>query len=574
MRKSNDTTGALRWISKVSGKNKLYIVLLTLIQSLIGIGGVCYALLMRSVIDCAVEKDKRRFIAFALLFVGIIIIQVLLGAVNRHFTEKARASTENIFKSRLFKVLLTHDYQQVSSVHTAQWLNRLTSDTVVVADGLTQILPGVIGMFVKMAGAGLMILILQPILAYIMIPIGLVLLGFTYIFRRRLKYLHKRMQESDGDLRVFMQETLGSQVIVRSYSRVEEIFKITNRKMDKHLDERMNKNRFSNICNIGFSVAMYGMYVLAVVFGGIGIITNSMSYGTLTATIQLTTQLQSPLANITGFLPKFYAMTASAERLMEAEEIPKAVSGEVLDKQEISRFYQNDFLGICIHDATFTYQPPALGYADADSRTTLALKNISLNIDKGDYIAFTGASGCGKSTILKLIMNLYTADCGEILVCTSHGNVRMSNKYRKLFAYVPQGNLLMNGSIREIITFYGDCDKERVNRALKIACADEFVRDLPNGIDTMLYEHGAGLSEGQMQRIAIARAIYADCPILILDEATSALDEQTEQKLIDNLKRMTDKTVLLVTHRMSLLDICNKKAVANKNGITVETIGG
>ena len=132
----------------------------------------------------------------------------------------------------------------------------------------------------------------------------------------------------------------------------------------------------------------------------------------------------------------------------------------------------------------------------------------------------------------------------------------------------------MTGSIREIITFYGDCDKERLNRALKIACADEFVRDLPNGIATMLYEHGAGLSEGQMQRIAIARAIYADCPILILDEATSALDEQTEQKLIDNLKRMTDKTVLLVTHRMSLLDICNKKADANKNGITVETIGG
>lgn len=201
----------------------------------------------------------------------------------------------------------------------------------------------------------------------------------------------------------------------------------------------------------------------------------------------------------------------------------------------------------------------------------IPLKNLDLQIKKGEFIALTGYSGCGKSTLFKLLMCLYKLDSGKILLLKNNAETEtLASRHRKLFAYVPQGNQLMSGTVREIITF-GDKSKMKneiaIERALKISCADEFVHKLDGGIDTILGEHGAGLSDGQMQRIAVARAIFSDNPILLLDESTSALDEQTEKKLLENLRNMTDKTVLIVTHRPAALKICDKIITITENGI-------
>jgi ATP-binding cassette subfamily B protein len=199
------------------------------------------------------------------------------------------------------------------------------------------------------------------------------------------------------------------------------------------------------------------------------------------------------------------------------------------------------------------------------------MRNVSLQIKKGEYVAFTGHSGCGKSTLLKLLMCLYPLDSGERFLLKNDGSrENLTSRQHRLFAYVPQGNQLMSGTIREVIAF---ADKEKMrngdklNRAVKIACADEFLGETENGIDTVLGERGQGLSEGQMQRIAVARAIFSDNPILLLDESTSALDEQTEKRLLENLRSMTDKTVLIVTHRPAALNICDKIIRMTENGI-------
>ena len=212
-----------------------------------------------------------------------------------------------------------------------------------------------------------------------------------------------------------------------------------------------------------------------------------------------------------------------------------------------------------VRDASFSYRT-----TDEQGRLTV-LENMNVEIQKGEYVAFTGHSGCGKSTLLKLLMSLYPLDSGERYICAVKGGQKvkypLTASWRGLFAYVPQGNQLMSGTIREIVAF-GDLDamqqKERLMQALRIACADEFVMALEHGVDTRLGERGAGLSEGQMQRIAIARAIFSDRPILILDEATSSLDEATEQQLLTNLQQMTDKTVLIITHRPAALKICDR----------------
>ena len=200
------------------------------------------------------------------------------------------------------------------------------------------------------------------------------------------------------------------------------------------------------------------------------------------------------------------------------------------------------------------------------------IDDLSFSVEPGSFHCIIGVSGCGKSTILKLLMCLYPLDSGQRFLSTKTGNQPLTPAWKSLFAYVPQGNQLLSGSIRSIVAF-GDEDRAQdenaIYNALKIACADDFVRRLENGLDTVLGERGAGLSEGQMQRIAIARAVYSNHPILLLDEATSALDEATALRLLNNLRKMTDKTVILVTHRMNQAGFFDAELAFSKDGICV-----
>ena len=553
----------LKWLSDVVGKHKISVLLLSLIQALLGGSGVIYALLLRNGIDSAAEKDSRGFMLALASVIILVLIQILLRAVARWLEEHSRSTIENILKARLFETLLKKNYASVTNIHSGEWMNRLTSDTKVAADGVVDILPGVVGMAVKMIGAFVMLLIIEPKFLFILLPCGAALILLTYAFRKVLKRLHKSIQENDGRLRIFLQEHLSSLIIVRSFSAEQRTAEQGRQKMSAHKNARMKRNHFSNVCNIGFSLAMNGMYLVGFAYCGLEIIGGTVSYGTLTAILQLIAQIQSPFANITGYLPKFYAMTASAERLREAENFADDCTGEIIGNTEIRKFYDTEFSAIEADNVCFTYKNN-----DKDS----VLNNVNFVINKGENIAFTGHSGCGKSTVLKLLMCLYHPDSGSIMIQKSdRTETELTSQWHRLFAYVPQGNHLMNGTIKEIITFADtQADEEKLRLALTISCADEFVSELENGIDTELGERGAGLSEGQMQRIAIARAIYSGAPVLLLDEATSALDEQTEKQLLDNLRSMTDKTVLIVTHRPAALDICDKIIIFTENGIEEE----
>ena len=543
MKKTNKS--ALHFINEVAGKSRLYILFLLFLQMILGISSVFYALLLRGLIDGAVAHDSTKMLTFCVLFAALVVGQIALRAVLRFLEEYAKATYENAFKSRLFAGLLTHNYGAVTATHSGEWMNRLTSDTVVVSEGLATIVPGVAGMVTKMAGALVVILIMEPRFAYILVPGGILLVLLTYVFRKQLKKLHKQMQEKDGLVRIFLQEHLGSLMIVKAFGKEADSLTEAESHMSEHKKARMSKNHFSNVCNIGFGAVMNGAYVLGAVYGAFGIYNGTMTYGTFMAMLQLISQIQNPFANITGYLPKYFAMLASAERLMEIEAYDKDELREANDNYAVDV----DTFGLSHVD--FTYLPPVV--TEGDTIMPIVLKDYSLMIRKGEFVAFTGPSGCGKSTVLKLMMGLYTVDAGEVFGCE-----------RSMFAYVPQGNQLMSGSIRDIITF-SDKDKTGdevgIHRALHIACADGFIAELEHGIDTLLGERGQGLSEGQMQRLAIARAIYSDRPVLLLDEATSALDAGTEEEVLENLRSMTDKTVIIVTHRPAALKLCDRQVV-------------
>lgn len=574
--KNINNGSTLRWISHVAGRGKLYIGILLLVQMALGISSVFYAVILRDLIDEAVVKNRKGFFYYVAVFAGLVFFQILLRAINRFLEEYSRATLENRLKKRFFSFLLSSDYGSVSAVHSGEWMNRLTSDTVVVADGLAQIIPGVAGMFVKMMGALVMILILEPGFGYILIPGGILMIILTYGFRKVLKRLHKRVQEADGKLRVFLQESLGSMLVVRTFVKEEQTLNSASERMEAHKKARMKNNHFSNICNVGFSGVMQGAYVLAAGFCGYGILIGIMSYGTLMAILQLISQIQSPFANITGYIPKYYAMLASAERLMEVEAYHAEIEMEQKNLKSLSdihKLYENYFSGITLEQVDFIYQLPV---KNSEAVMSVVVTGVNMEIRKGDYVAFTGPSGCGKSTVLKLLMCLYPLDAGSRWIkITDENRIPLTADYRRLFAYVPQGNHLMSGTIREIVAYSDKAamqEEDRIWKTLRIACAEDFVKELPLGLDTTLGERGLGLSEGQMQRIAIARAVFSDNPILMLDESTSALDEKTEEQVLCNLRAMTDKTVMIVTHRAAVLKICDKEIMFCEGKIRVRNM--
>ena len=560
----------LQWLSIAAGKAKLLVGVLVAVQAVLSISSIAFAFVLRRIINMAVQGASTGFRSSFVLLAGVIAAQIALGAVGRFLSEYTTTTVENRFKHRLFSALLTGDYASVTAVHSGEWMNRLTSDTTIIAGGVTQIVPGLIGMLVRLFGALAAILWLEPRFFWVLVPGGAAMLALTYGFRKILKRLHKNIQEADGTLRVFLQERLESLLIVRTFAKEQQTAAQADNLMEQHKAARMKRCNFSNLCNIGFAGAMNGAYLLGIGFCGYGILTGTMSYGNLMAIMQLVGQVQSPFANITGYLPRYYAMLASAERLMEAEAFAPD-SEHPLAEEKALEFYRTKLTALRLEHASFTYQPPVRA-EEEQPPMPVVLKDIDLTIRKGEYIAFTGPSGCGKSTVLKLLMCLYPLDAGSRTLETTCGTQPLTAAWRSLFAYVPQGNQLLSGTIRDIVSFGDPCkaqDDAGILRALRIACAEDFVQKLEKGLDTMLGEHGQGLSEGQMQRIAIARAVFSEHPILMLDEATSALDEATAQQLLENLRRMTDKTVLMVTHRTDQTGFFDAELAFSKDGICV-----
>lgn len=555
------------WLWRVSGRYKGETLCLLLVQIALAMLGVWQAWILRDLVDYSAAHDRDGYLRFVLLLAGVILAQLLLRAVLRFLKEHTRSGLENRFKGRLFRTLLEKDYACVTATHSQEWMNRLTTDTVVVAEGLTEIVPDVIGMAVRLAAGLGSVLVLVHGLRWFLVPSGLLLAAFATLFRRRLKDLHREIREADGRLRVLMSERLSSLLIVRAFARENVTAEQAGAAMDDHRAARMRRSHFSNFCNVCVGLLIQGTYLFGAVTCARGILNGTMGYGSFAAVLDLIRQIQSPFANISGYLPRYFAMLASAERLMEAEAFPEDRPEAALPAEEIRAVYREGLSSIRLKDVGFTYRPPA---AAKETAMPVVLSGVNLEIRKGEFLAVTGPSGCGKSTLLKLLMCLYPLDAGEQELLLSDGPQPLTAAWRGLFAYVPQGNQLLCGTIREVVAF-GDPEKmaeeSALWEALRMADAETFVRELPRGLDAPLGEAGSGLSEGQMQRLAIARAILSGRPILLLDEATSSLDETAEANVLRNIRSLTDRTVLIVTHRPKALSICTKQIRMTAEGI-------
>ena len=543
---------AMSWIFGVSGKLKLRVLLLVLLNSAISISAVAFALVLREAIDGAVSGNKMVFLKFVIILGLIMLGQIAARGVIRFLDEYVRSGMENVIKTRLYETILSRKYSAITAFHTGELLNRITNDAVVVADGFVQIIPGIIAMLVKLAGAAAVLFVLDYRFSIIFFAGGGLVLIFTTLFRRVMKKLHKDVQAADGVLRSYLSENLGSLMVLKTFGAERKSIDTSKQYMDKHRFMRMKRNKFSNICNVGFGLVMNGGYIFGLCWCSFGILHGSITYGTLSAVLQLVDQLWAPLANMTGYLPKFYGMLSSAERCMELETLEEEHVESQFSRDYCRELYK-DMTAIECKNITFRYEDDII------------LENADISIGKGELITIMGNSGAGKSTLLKLLLAIYEPEKGTLEIKTEKESYALTEKYRKMFAYVPQGNFLMSGNVTSAIASLddtnADVDMDKVKAVAHIACADTFVEKLEHGYDTLIGERGMGISEGQAQRLAIARALYTDAPVLLLDEATSALDEQIEKKVLKNIRELTDKTVIIVSHRKAVLEVCDRCVV-------------
>jgi len=535
------------------------VFLIVLARTVMTVLGVIFALFSKGVIDAASSGDKERLIHKALILVVIILVQLLIKLFGNALEERIRAKLEIKFKSELFLSALKRDYSKITSYHSGDLLARLSSDVGIVADGIISLLPGVISMIVGLLCAFFALVSLDRTFALIFLLGGIVLLFVISLFRRLMKNLHKAVQETDAKVRSFFQEAMLSLLMIKVFSIEDYMNKKSDELQHENYKTKMKRRNISIIANTGISCIFSFASLFALLRCSFRLFSGVISFGTLTAVLQLVNQIQGPIASLSTVLPKYFSILASSERIMEIEELPEERSeGNMLPVSTYDKLSEMVFENI-----SFSY-----GRDEVLSSTTCT-------INKGDFVIISGISGIGKSTLMKLLLGVIYPQEGSIYLKMENGEkINVSKNIRSLFSYVPQGNLLLSGTIRESVSIINpSVSDEEIMKAAEIACADSFIKKLPEGLDTVIGEKGAGLSEGQIQRLAVTRAILSGAPIILLDEATSALDGETEKKLLYNIKQMKNKTCILISHKQAAYSICNKELkVENKKIVSSDII--
>ena len=540
-----------------SSRQQLFnIVFLAIVYGLNAFIGVYNTVFAKKLVDAATKgHDMDAVVYYGLLYLGITVVQLVTLVLARNYVFKISAKLEMSMKSKLFRDMMEKSYENITAYHSGELMNRLTSDIQVVCSAITTIIPNIVFFIVKIIGIFYIFITIDVWFALVFVVGGALVFLASSLFKPVTKRMHKRVQETDGKVRSFMQEGLSSLLMVKTFNAQD--------KMSATADELQQENyaakRRRNILSICTGTAVSTVFSLAFVWGlGWGaymLYYGMISYGVLTQIITLIGQIRTPIQGMSNIFPTYFNALASAERVMEIEALPDE---EILNSDlDVTKLY-NDMSEIRFDNITFAF--------DRDE----VLENTSLSVKKGEFVAIEGISGIGKSTLLKLLLSVYQPQKGEIFIRTEKEKISVDRSTRKLFSYVPQGNFLLSGTLRENVAFVApDATDSDILNAAKIACADEFIRELPQGLDTVIAERGGGLSEGQVQRVAIARAILSGAPVLLLDEATSALDEATEAQLLKNLREMKDVTCIIISHKKAAEQICDKIVTIDNKKITV-----
>lgn len=509
-------------------------ILLGIIRTLLSL---TFVWVCKELVDIATGESQEPLGQWTAFMIACIVLQICCRIASSYCEQYGRINIQNNLRARLFYSLISSRWSGRERFGTGDAVNRLEEDIRVVSELVSSHIPAVVVTFAQLAAASTFLLFISPNLLWALV--GLMIAGIiaSRLSFRKLRSLSTAIRTKDGEIQQHIQEHLQNRVVALTIIGIERVMATLNTLHNALRYNTIKRLNFHSLNSALLSVSFMGGYAAAFLWGVYGIKSGAVTFGMMTAFLQLVSQIQMPLSELARKIPAFIHALSSIERLAELEN---------LDPEENAPLCRLEApAGILFKDVTFSYP---------DSHSGVLFNSFSHNFLPGTMTVVAGATGIGKSTLVRLMLGLLKPQSGSILIYGSSSNSHCASKATRCnFKYVPQGNTLLSGTILDnLLMADPKADRERIDAALHIAAAD-FVHSLPEGLQTICGESGSGLSEGQCQRIAIARALLQSGSVLLMDESTSSLDPATESLVLQNLRTLSNHTIIFISHREAVM---------------------
>lgn len=496
---------------------------------------------VKRAIDIASHQQEGSVYWAVALMGGLIICNFAIGISSVWVKNLLGIKAQNRMQQRMLDRILRTQWRGKDGMHSGDVINRLEGDVNTVVNFLSETIPNTLSTVILFLGAFWFLFAMDrmlPLIIVVLLPIFIIL---SKIYVRRMRQLTRTVRDSDSQVQSILQETVQNRTLIKTMEssdtmvgRLEDTQSELRHKVVRRTLFRVTSNL---VLNTGFALT----YLIAFLWSALRMSEGTLTFGGMTAFLQLVSKIQGPARELTRLVPAFVGVLTAAERLMELEEDPLEEQGEPIDMPSPA--------GIRMEDVSFSYP---------DDDNTKVIEHLSFDFAPGTCTAILGETGAGKTTLMRMLLSLTHPTSGRLCMYSGEDSYDMSPRLRCNLVYVPQGNTLMSGTIRDNLRLGNlDATTEEMEEALRLACAD-FVEEMPDGLDSQIAEIGVGLSEGQAQRIAIARALLRKGGIMLLDEATSALDPDTERRLLSGLLTDQKRTVIFITHRPAVVDFCDQ----------------
>ncbi len=537
----------IQWLWKNLRNIRLHIVL----SCIVGVAHICaslfFILICKQLIDIATHSVDGNMKYYIALLVATVGIEIALSTWKARLESQTDIRLKNELRYKLFSQLMLSVWNGKERFHSGDAVNRLEEDVRVVADSVCKSLPTVFITCFQFVAAFLFLSKFNAELAWIIILIMPVFLLFSKTYVKRMRRLTKDVRKTDSRVQSHIQEKLQHKMLIQTLEQNKPVANELAFIQSDLYTQVMSQTNFTLFSRTLVMAGFATGYLIAFIWGVNGIYEGIVSFGMMTAFLQLVGQIQRPMVELGRHIPSLIHGISSVERLKELNDLPIEEQGNpiMLSTQT----------GIRLENVSFAYP-------DSDKQV---IRNFSFDFTPGSHTAMIGETGIGKSTLIRLILDLLHPQQGKIYLYDENGQVEASSLTRCNLVYVPQGNSLLSGTIRDnLLLGNPNATEEELHQTLTTAAA-EFVYDLPAGLDTFCGERGAGLSEGQAQRICIARGLLRQGGVLLLDELSSSLDKETERILMERLITQTkEKTVIFITHRELIKDYCKKIVDLNR----------